>query len=492
MRKTCVHIYIDGTQCKTQPIFNIEGDTRPLYCNLHKKEGMVNICEKRKCIIEGCIKKNPIYNIQGRTKGLYCIEHKTDVMVNVKSKKCIHEGCKLIPTYNKEGETNALYCSLHKEDGMVDIKHKRCIHKDEYGIQCKIRPTYNIEGETKALYCSLHKEDEMINVITPTCIHIDETGNRCTTLPAYNEKGMNKRLYCNEHKKKDMVNICSKTCIHECEDGGICNTIPIYNIKGENIGLYCNKHKLPGMVDVKNINKICIHEEKKGHRCTTRASYNIKGEVKGLYCTKHKLDGMVDVLNPICKSEWCYTRPVEKYDGYCTYCYMNLFPDKPVSRNYKTKERSVVEFLTKQFPDFTWVADKVISGGCSKRRPDLILDLGYQILVAEIDENQHTDYDCSCENKRIMELSQDVGHRPIVFIRFNPDDYIDENGNKISSCWAQDGNGLCLVKKSKKSEWESRLQQLNDQIQYWSDPTHRTNKTVEIVQLFYDMNLEED
>ena len=35
--------------------------------------------------------------------------------------------------------------------------------------------------------------------------------------------------------------------------------------------------------------------------------------------------------------------------------------------------------------------------------------------------------DCSCENKRIMEISQDLGHRPIVFIRFNPDEY-NKNG----------------------------------------------------------------
>jgi hypothetical protein len=171
---------------------------------------------------------------------------------------------------------------------------------------------------------------------------------------------------------------------------------------------------------------------------------------------------------------------------------MHLFPDKPIARNYKTKERAVVEFVAKQFPNFPWVADKVISGGCSKRRPDLMLDLGYEVIIVEVDENQHIDYDCSCENKRIMELSKDVGHRPIVFIRFNPDDYVDENGENILSCWGANGNGLCVVKKSKKNEWESRLQQLNEQIQYWSNPLHRTNKMIEIIQLFYDMNLGDD
>ena len=48
------------------------------------------------------------------------------------------------------------------------------------------------------------------------------------------------------------------------------------------------------------------------------------------------------------------------------------------------------------------------------RRPDLELDLLYQIVI--IDENQHIDYDCSCENKLIMELSQDIAHRPIYSI----------------------------------------------------------------------------
>ena len=55
-----------------------------------------------------------------------------------------------------------------------------------------------------------------------------------------------------------------------------------------------------------------------------------------------------------------------------------------------------------------------------------------QIIIIEVNENQHIAYDCSCENKRIMKLSQDVGHKPIVFIRFNPDDY-EENEIVINS-----------------------------------------------------------
>jgi hypothetical protein len=160
---------------------------------------------------------------------------------------------------------------------------------------------------------------------------------------------------------------------------------------------------------------------------------------------------------------------------------MHLFPDKPVTRNYKTKEYSVVEYVKTNYPQ-PWIADK-ITGGCSRRRPDLLLDLIDQVLIVEVDENQHIEYDCSCENKRIMELSQDLAHRPIVFIRFNPDEY-EKDGIKVTSCWGVGKKGLCVVKPSKKSEWEQRLHALGETIEYWL--THRTDKTVEIIQLFYD------
>jgi hypothetical protein len=156
-----------------------------------------------------------------------------------------------------------------------------------------------------------------------------------------------------------------------------------------------------------------------------------------------------------------------------------------VSRNYKTKEYAVVEYVKTKFPNLPWIADKTVFGGCSKRRPDLLLDLLHQIIIIEVDENQHTDYDCSCENRRIMELSQDLAHRPIIFIRFNPDDYKKE-GTHITSCWGKNKNGLCIVKKSKKDEWNDRLRVLETQIDYWLNCENTTNKTIETIQLFYD------
>ena len=115
----------------------------------------------------------------------------------------------------------------------------------------------------------------------------------------------------------------------------------------------------------------------------------------------------------------------------------------------------------------------------------MFLELNEQCIIVEIDENQHNDYDCSCENKRLMELSQDVAHKPIVFIRFNPDDYLDNNIN-ITSCWGPGKDGILRIKNNKVNEWKYRLNTLKQQIDYWIKVENTTNKTVEIIQLFYD------
>jgi len=335
---------------------------------------------------------------------------------------CIYDGCNNWTGYNFEG-LKARYCSVHKKEGMVNVKSKTCIHEG-----CRKIPIFNTEGEANALYCATHKKEGMVDVKHKTCIH-----EGCRKRPTFNTEGEANALYCATHKKEGMVNVKSKTCIHEG-----CRKIP---------------------------------------------TFNTEGEANALYCATHKKEGMVDVKSKTCYHNWCSIRATDKYDGYCLRCYIYTFPDKPVARNYKTKERAVVEFVCERFPEHTWITDKKINDGCSMRRPDILVDLGYQVLIIEIDENAHQDYDCSCENKRIMELSQDVGHRPIVFIRFNPDSYIKDD-KKIPSCWDNNINGICVVKY--KEDWEYRLSILEEQIKYWNSSCNSTTITLEIIQLFYD------
>ena len=114
----------------------------------------------------------------------------------------------------------------------------------------------------------------------------------------------------------------------------------------------------------------------------------------------------------------------------CQSCFCNAYPDHEKSTLYKIKERYLRDELRVRFPDkdINMIFDKAVDGGCSKKRPDVLIDLLLYSIIIECDENQHKNYEC--ENKRTMQLFEDLGNRPLVFIRFNPDDYIN-NGVKI-------------------------------------------------------------
>ena len=314
-----------------------------------------------------------------------------------------------------------------------------CKHPD-----CKTRANFNYQGES-ARFCFKHKTDEMINTVNKKCPH-GKQKSYC--------KECGGSSFCSHGKQKSRCKECggSSLCTHgkqksECKECG-----------GSQI---CSHGKLKSHCKECGGSQICSHGKQKS------------------YC-KECGGG-----SALCKNNWCNTSVKKKYDGYCCFCYIHMFPDKPIARNYKTKEVTVAEHIKTKYSVFEWITDKTVQDGCSRRRPDLLLDLGYQVIIIEVDENQHTDYDCSCENKRTMELSKDVGHRPIVFIRFNPDDYIN-GGEKITSCWGLNKSGICVVKKKKQAEWDDRLSALSSQIEYWTNESNKTNKTIEVIQLFYD------
>jgi len=415
-------------ECDSRAIFNLPGKTGGIYCNKHKKDGTVNVKSKRCAFIYDndlpCYTA-PIYNAAGEQKGKFCVVHKEPDMVNVTGKRCEMDGCKIIAQYNFDGELRGKFCSEHKEEGMVDIKHRKCEFEG-----CSNQPSYKLETDSSCRFCATHKLEGMTNGKHQFCII-----EGCKTIAGYNELGQKTPLYCSNHRKDGMIDVRHPLCI---ENG-----------------------------------------------CDKRPIYNYKGIKTGLYCVTHKKEGMIDIISPRCKSNWCDSFSTLKYDYYCISCYINLFPDKPTTFNYKTKEKSVVDFVMTHFGNFTWISDKRVNDGCSRRRPDLLLDMGSHVLIVEVDENQHNDYDCSCENKRLMEISRDIGHRPLIFIRFNPDAYIDKNSQKISSCWTINKKcGVLYVPGSSQKDWNNRLDILRQQILYWIE--NIPEKTVEIVQLFYD------
>ena len=63
------------------------------------------------------------------------------------------------------------------------------------------------------------------------------------------------------------------------------------------------------------------------------------------------------------------------------------------------------------------------------------------------------------------------------------DEYINDDGAIIKSCWKINKSGLLNIVKSKEKEWEHRIAVLKDQINYWIHNV--TEKTIETVELFY-------
>ena len=458
---------VNKCHCGKAAYFNSPTEKKGLYCATHRLPDMINVLDKL-CEDPTCDPRlRASFNFPG-LKPILCSNHALDGMVNLKSATCKGSNeqgaqkCYQSPIYNYDGEKKALYCLDHRLENMVNVIGKRC--EDSRCIK-KTIASFNYPGERSGRFCAKHRLDDMVDIRHDKCEF-----EGCGVSPSFKFDGDPACRFCSDHRLDGMIDGKHRKC---AETG--CNTAPTYNYEDEDLPLYCLDHRLDEMVDV-------IHKRCKETGCIRRPLYNLPNESHGLYCVTHRLEGMDDVISKKCVSEWCNTIVKNKYDGYCLFCFVNLFPEKPVSRNYKTKERTIVDFVLAEFPDFTWVADKRVQNGCSRRRPDLLLDLGYQVIIIEVDENQHTAYDCSCENKRIMELSQDNGHRPIIFIRFNPDLYITSTNAIARSCWKANQNGIFVVKDN--TLWLKRLDQLKQQVTYWLHNT--SDKTVETIQLCYD------
>jgi hypothetical protein len=49
--------------------------------------------------------------------------------------------------------------------------------------------------------------------------------------------------------------------------------------------------------------------------------------------------------------------------------------------------------------------------------------------------------------------------------------------------------GICVLKKSKKDEWIKRLETLVSIVKYWTNSENFIDKTIKIIQLFYDCDI---
>lgn len=289
--------------------------------------------------------------------------------------------------------------------------HDKCSKRSSYGFEYK-----------KPIYCAEHFINGMRNVVHKHCIH-----DGCYKRASYGLEDK-KATHCLTHVLKNMRNVINK----QCEVEG-CYTMPTFGLE-DKMPTHCSKHMLKNMRDV--IHKCCEVEG-----CDTISNFGLEDK-KATHCKGHATNNMRNVKNKLCIL--CnLTRSNSKYKGYCASCCLFKYPDDPRVRNYKTKEQAIMSTILEKYPDI--ILDKAISGGCSRKRPDGLLDLGSHVIIIEVDENQHKGYDKTCDNKRIMMLSQDLAHRPIVFIRVNPDSFKHE-GTHVEGAFKLSKTGVLSAK----------------------------------------------
>ena len=353
-------------------------------------------------------------------KGTHCKQHKEDGMRYVKKVKlCEHPECKKQPTFGREGG-KATHCKQHKEEGMRDVVSKICAHEN-----CNKRPSYG-DKDRKATYCKEHKRDGMQDVMNKLC---EEDG--CDTRPCFGKED-GKATHCGQHKKDGMRDVKNKRCEHQN-----CDKKPSFG-NGDGIATHCKQHKEDGMRDV-------VHTRCEYKDCDKRSFYGTK-DGEPTHCEQHKQDGMRNVVNKRCAH--CNDTMVAgtKYRGYCANCFINLFPDEPLSREYKVKERHYTDIIKETFTGITATYDRRIQGGCSRRRPDFFVDLGAFTLHVEIDEFDHRDRDTTCEIAKINDTYTDLADRPMVLLRTNPDGFTDENNVWHKSCFkVHPRSGILIV-----------------------------------------------
>jgi hypothetical protein len=179
---------------------------------------------------------------------------------------------------------------------------------------------------------------------------------------------------------------------------------------------------------------------------------------------------------------WCkkcnYTLVYEgRFKPYCVPCYYNINPKKDKKR-YIIKENYLREELCKRLPNVKMIFNKKIVGGCSSVRPDVRIECYTHTIIIECDERSHIGY--NCENMRMMTIFQDLGNRPIVFLRFNPDEYMDKNDKIVRGCFMRNKKIRNVLREE---EWENRIKELINQIINYKNNIPKKEVTIE--NLFY-------
>ncbi|QKE50220.1 hypothetical protein F-VV10_0100 [Faustovirus] len=383
-RKKC-----NAENCNDVAYYNIKGQP-PNYCNKHKAENMV---DSKCCIEDGCLKSAGFGNKGGKKE--YCNTHKRNNMVYIGRKLCRHKGCDGTATYGEKDTKTRLYCAEHGKlyDNMVLIRPscEKCERPRVYGFDANLGatrcPDHKLEGMKKLIHRKCNHEG-----CTKTANFVDANGKFCGTHKPDSAK-----------KQKAKCQICKE----EATRGPIFGKL-----------IRCLTHAEKNHLTKHKINPQC-----KGEKCKDKPVFGYKGTSNPEYCDTHKLENMVNIIERPCAScKLTYLIP----DGIdlCEFCYVG-------QKIVKEKEEHIKQLLDAKGVKYDSY-NKVVDINCSNKRPDFVIDYNTFFVIIEVDENQHKSYQRDCELTRMKQIHQSMG-MDTLFIRFNPDTYIDTCSKKIKS-----------------------------------------------------------
>ena len=388
----------------------------------------------------------------GFTVMVACGNHKEEEMSDLHTKRCLFESCNKNPNFGLPSDKSASYCKTHADKGMINIKSKRCLFDS-----CNKQPTFGLHSDKSASYCKTHSEKGMINIKVKRCLF-----DSCYKIPNFGLISDKSASYCKIHAEKEMINIISKRCLVDS-----CDKRPNFGLPSDKSSSYCKAHAKEGMIDIRS--KKCLFES-----CNKNPNFGLPNDTSASYCKTHSLEGMVNIISKKCKL--CDLTQPQTKTGYCSPCFYYLNPEHIKTKRHKTRENTFMFQLKEIYPEI--ILDKVVAGGCSRKRPDGLIDLLTHSIIIEIDEDQHRGY--SCENKRSMQLFTDLGSRPIIFIRLNPDSYT-LNGKHMRGCFSLSKSSGELIPNDK--EISSRFNSLLETIDKCRPVP---DKEVSVIELYFN------
>jgi len=210
----------------------------------------------------------------------------------------------------------------------------------------------------------------------------------------------------------DMINVKAKLC--QDED---CNLQAVFG-KIFQPKTHCSRHRNKNQFAKNNPSCETIS-------CKKLPFYTDDGRNYPIRCEDHKNANDINIVETPCKS--CnLTYFINNKLGLCTDCF-----DYNVKKVHHAKENRIKDVLDANKISYL-SHDKIPEFGCNKKRPDFIFDMTSHFVILEVDENQHSGYACECEQGRMVMLHQDFGGAPVIFIRYNPDKYIDYKNKKYN------------------------------------------------------------